>query len=125
MSTPQENAVPSTQPAAIPWYKTAVIRGILVAVFTQLLAGVARKFHMDIGALAAIGLDANTLTEITLDGIGAAAAAYALHGRVVKPLPAVTLTRAKADELNAAASPIDSGGGNVASPLSQPPEKKP
>lgn len=105
MSTPEENAVPS--PAAIPWYKTAVIRGILVAVFTQLLAGVARKFHMDIGALAAIGLDANTLTEIALDGIGAAAAAYALHGRVVKPLPAVTLTKKQADAANAAAAPVD------------------
>lgn len=106
MSTPQENAVPA--PAAIPWYKTAVIRGILVAFFTQVLAGVARKYHMDIAALSAIGLDANTLTEITLDGIGAAAGAYALHGRVVKPLPAVTLTKKQADAINAAAAqPVD------------------
>jgi hypothetical protein len=104
MSTPQEQVTPAAPPAAIPWYKTAVIRGILIAAFTQLLAGVARKFHMDVGALAAIGLDPNTLTEIALDGISAAAAAYAVHGRVVKPLPAVTLTKKQADAVNAAAA---------------------
>lgn len=101
MSTPQENAIPA--PAAVPWYKTAVIRGILIAAFTQIIAGIARKLHMDVAALAAFGLDANTLTEIALDGISTAAAAYAIHGRVVKPLPAVTLTKKQADVENAAA----------------------
>ena len=119
MSTPQDNV--NAPPAAIPWYKTAVIRGILIAFFTQVIAGVARKFHMDVAGLAAIGLDANTLTEIVLDGISTAAAAYALHGRVVKPLPAVTLTKKGADAVNAAAA--QNGGSNSAAPLSQPPEK--
>lgn len=104
MSTPQDQ-IPA--PAAIPWYKTAVIRGILIAVFTQIIARVAAKFHMDVAALAALGLDANTLTEIALDGISTAAAAYALHGRVVKPLPAVTLNQKQADAINAAAQPVD------------------
>lgn len=111
-------------PAAIPWYKTAVIRGILIAFFTQVIARVAGRYHIDIAGLSALGINADMLAQMTLDGISAMAGAYAIHGRVIKPLPAVTLTQKKADVENAAAK-IDSGGGNSAAPLSQPPESKP
>ena len=86
-------------PAAIPWYHSAILRGILAAFFTQILAKINRAYHVD---LTVWGLDVNTCTEIALDGISSAALAYAFHGRTVKPLPAVTLTKSKADEINAA-----------------------
>lgn len=106
MSTPQENLAPA--PAAIPWYKTAVLRGILITFFTQAIARVAGKYHIDVAALSALGINADLLAQMTLDGISALALAYAAHGRVVKPLPAVTLTKKQADAENAAAAkPVD------------------
>jgi hypothetical protein len=95
-------------PAAIPWYKAAVIRGILVVIFTHVIAMVAAKYHIDIKALNDLGINADALTQITLEGIEALGAAYVIHGRVIKPLPAVTLTKKGADAVNAAAAqPVD------------------
>lgn len=107
MSTPEENVTPA--PTAVPWYRTAVLRGILITFFTQVIARVAGKYHIDIAALSALGVNADLLAQMTLDGISAIALAYAAHGRVVKPLPAVTLTKKQADAENAAAvKPVDS-----------------
>lgn len=108
MSTPQENAVPAVQaPAAIPWYKSAVFRGFLTAFFTQVIARIAAKYHIDIGVLASFGINVDFLVQLTLDGLSTAAGAYALHGRAVKTLPAITLTKKQADAANAAAVPVD------------------
>jgi hypothetical protein len=125
MSTAQNDSKPAT-PAFVPWYKTAVFRGILVTFFTQAIARVASQYHIDITALSALGINPDWLAQVTLDGISTLALAYAAHGRAKKPLPAVTLTKKQADEANAAAAQsFDSGGGNTAAPLSQPPENKP
>lgn len=85
------------QPAAIPWYHSAVLRGILAAFFTQILARIASTYHID---LSVWGLNVDTCVQIALDGISAAALAYATHGRVTKVMPTVVLTQKTADQLN-------------------------
>jgi hypothetical protein len=107
-------------PAAIPWYRAAVLQSLLVIVFTQVLARVAAHFHIDVAALSALGIDPNALTQWTLDGISALAIAYAAHGRISKPLPAITTTPTKADAINASAASPPA----AAPPVSQPPTTK-
>lgn len=82
---------------AIPWYKSAVLRGLLIAVSTQVIDKVQAHYHMN---LSIFGLDAQDIADWVLDVISAAAAAYAVHGRVSKPAPTVTLTKAAADAVN-------------------------
>jgi hypothetical protein len=114
MSDEQPQNAPA--PAAIPWYHAAVLRGILVCFFTQTLAIINRKYHVD---LSVWGFDVNTCTEVALDGISYLALTYAFHGRTVKPLPQVTLNKPQADAINAAAA-------EGAPPFSvQPPTKGP
>lgn len=94
-----DDTLQPTPPAAIPWYHSAILRGILAAFFTQVIAGVNRKYHVDLNVW---GLDVSTCTEIALNGLSTIALAYAFHARTVKPIPAVTFTKSKADALNAA-----------------------
>jgi hypothetical protein len=121
MSTPQ----PVAPPAAAPWYRTAVFRGILVAFFTGVIARVAAKFHINIAALNAIGINPDELAQMAMDGIATMALAYALHGRATKPLPAVTLTQKKADAVNAAAAQtvnsLQTGDSNAKDPTAPAP----
>jgi hypothetical protein len=84
-------------PVAIPWYKSAVLRGILIAVLTQVLDKVQIRYHMN---LSVFGLNAQDVADWAMDAITAAAVGYAAHGRVTKPSPVVTLTKAKADTIN-------------------------
>lgn len=125
MSTPQDQLQPSNPPSAVPWYKTAAFRGILVIFFTQAIARVAAKFHIDAAALEAIGINPNVCAQIAMDGISTMALAYIGHGRVVKPLPQVTLTQKKADAVNAAAvQTVDSsqpGDSNAKDPAAPAP----
>jgi hypothetical protein len=92
-------------PAAIPWYRSSVLQGLMVLVFTQLIAKLASHFHIDIAELTSLGINADALTQWTLDGISALAVAYATHGRLVKPLPEITSSQPKADVINAATPP--------------------
>ena len=84
-------------PDSIPWYKSAVLRGILIAVASQIIDKVQKQYHMD---LSVFGLNPQSIADAALDLISAAAAAYAIHGRVAKPNPPVTLTKAGADAAN-------------------------
>ena len=90
---------------SIPWYKSAVLRGFLTAFFTQAIARVASRYHIDLPALSAAGINPDLLTQMTLDGISALALAYGAHGRITKPNPPITLTKKQADAANAAAAP--------------------
>ena len=95
--------VPATPPAVIPWYKSAVLRGIIAAVVPQLLTRAHKQFGLD---LSLFGVDANMATDWIMDVISAAALAYATKARISKPLPAVALTKASAQKAMAqAASP--------------------
>lgn len=84
----------------IPWYRSAILKGILVAVFGQVLKGVADHYHIKSDTLAALGIDPNGLADWAMNIISSAAAAYAVHARVAKPVPAVALTKAAADAAN-------------------------
>lgn len=89
-------------PAAIPWYKSAVLRGILVCVIAQIGARVKAKYHID---FEMYGVTADSAAQWVLDTLSAAAIAYAAHGRVARPLPIVTRTRAAAAAINQSKSP--------------------
>ena len=73
-------------PDSIPWYKSAVLRGILIATVSQVLLRIKTKFNLD---LSAYGVDANSATELLLEAISAASLAYAAHGRIAKPNPPI------------------------------------
>jgi len=81
----------------IPWYKSRILQGILASLVSQALArsNLASVISSD-QALAIINWG--------LDGISAAALAYATHARVTKPSPPVSLTKASAASDNAAAA---------------------
>lgn len=90
-------------PGAIPWYKSAVLRGLLMilsALAIKILTQVLKKYQVDLD-LGLLGLSADTLTDYIMDAVIPAAVGYAIHGRATKPLPAVTLTKAAADAANA------------------------
>ncbi len=86
-------------PAALPWYRSAVLQGILTVIVTQLIGRVQAKYHVD---LSVFGLNVNDIVSWAMDALSAAALAYAAHARVAKPLPAITGTQASADKANAA-----------------------
>jgi len=90
-------------PVAIPWYKSAVLKGIIIAVLTQVLDKIQIRYHMN---LSVFGLDAQVIADWAMDAISAAAMGYAAHARVVKPSPVVTLTKAKADAVNIQPPPL-------------------
>jgi hypothetical protein len=84
-------------PAAIPWYRSNVLRGILVAT----IAGIASRFHLT----AKFAPDASQIADTLLDLVSLAGAAYAAQARVRKPMPVVTTTKAQAEAINNAPAP--------------------
>jgi hypothetical protein len=86
----------------IPWYKSAILKGILVAVSGQVIKAVTDHYHIQSDTLAALGIDPNGLADWIMNILSSAAAAYAVHARVAKPVPPVTLTKAAADAANSA-----------------------
>jgi hypothetical protein len=88
-------------PAAIPWYKSQVLRGIVLAILTQVIARIQSYYHID---MTVFGLSADNVTGWTLDVISAAAAAWAIRARAAKPNPPLVSSQAKADAATVAAS---------------------
>lgn len=84
----------------IPWYKSAILKGIVTALCAQALKGVADHFHIKSDTLATLSLDPNGLADWIMNVLSTAALAYAAHARVVHPVPPVTLTKASADAAN-------------------------
>lgn len=97
MNTP--DPVPPPTPAAIAWYRSHILQGILTVVVSQVIAKVTAQYHID---FAVLGLDVNSVVEWLMNIISAAAVAYATHARVTKPIPPVTLTKTEADKANTA-----------------------
>lgn len=94
MNTPDPVPNPSTPPTSIPWYQSAVLKGLLIAALTQLLVQLKHKYNID---LSVYGVDVNDIAVWLMNIVGAAAVAYAAHGRVSKPLPQVRLPFTKGD----------------------------
>lgn len=85
-------------PAAIPWYKSTILRGVLTIVVTQVLAHAQAQFHFDAQVM---GLNVNDVVGYIMDLISAGALAYMTHGRVTqKSTPTITGTQAGADQIN-------------------------
>ena len=89
-------------PSNIPWYKSAIMQGLIASIVAQALAR--SNLASVITSDEAVGI-----INWALDGISAAAIAYAAHARALKPIPTITTSKAKADAANAAqAAPLDS-----------------
>jgi hypothetical protein len=77
----------------IPWYQSKIIRRLALSIATQVIAAThLTQYFTDIN----VGI----LVDDLLEAVGIAYAAWALHGRVTKPVPPVALTQAKADIAN-------------------------
>lgn len=113
MNTPDPTA-PSF-PAAIPWYRSHVLQGILVAVIAQGILRLKSQYGIDLSQYAALGLDPNSIANWVIDIISAAALSYSVRARIVKPMPAVTANKTQAAAINAVTPPIT---------LPKPPEPK-
>lgn len=89
-------------PNNIPWYKSAIIQGLIASLVAQALAR--SNLASIITSDQAVGV-----INWALDGFSAAAIAYAAHARALKPIPAITTTQAKADIANATSvvAPLD------------------
>lgn len=81
MSDPTPVVVPVT-----PWYKSQILQGILVAVITQLVA------HSNLAGIVTSDQVAGVVNWI-LEGISAAAAAYAARARIVGPVHPIAGTK--------------------------------
>ncbi len=84
-------------PSAIPWYKSHVLRSLLVILVSQGIARLQTRFHIDMNMYGVSTADAvNWLMDI----ISAGAIAWAAKARVSMPQPTITSTQAKADVQN-------------------------
>lgn len=80
-------------PAAIPWYKSNVLRGLLIVVITHTLAHyklISQFTPTDIGIFVDDGLSV----------LGYLAAGFSAYARVRDPNPPITTTKAKAEAKN-------------------------
>ena len=101
-------------PAAIPWYRSTVFRGILTIVVTQAINKSQAEFHFDATVL---GLGVNEVVGWIMDLISAGALAYMGHGRATATsLPTLTGTKSAADEINVA----NPAGAPVNAPITPP-----
>ena len=89
---------PGPETTTIPWYQSQIIRRLALSIAVQILAAT----HL---AKYFTGVNLSVLVDDLLEAVGIAYAAWALHGRVTKPVPPVALTKAKADIANAPSIP--------------------
>lgn len=92
------DTIPVDPSVAIPWYKSAILKGVVVLVCTQILDRLQKQFHID---FMVFGITPNDLADWVLEYVVTpAAAGYIVHARVTKPSPPVTLTKAAANAAN-------------------------
>lgn len=99
-----QQPVPTTQTdvpvpvAAVPWYQSKIIRGIVAGAIAQIISRVQAKWHVDI---AVFGLSVTDIVSGAMDGITAIAVAYTARARINQTAtPAVVLTKTQADTIN-------------------------
>lgn len=85
----------STPPTAIPWWESKIIQRLALSIVVQILAAT----HL---SKCVAGVDLAGLVDQILEAIGVAYAAWAVHARATKPIPAVAISRAAAEKTNAA-----------------------
>lgn len=101
-------------PAAIPWWKSTVFRGILTIVVTQVISKAQAQYHFDATVL---GLGVNEVVGWIMDLISAGALAYMGHGRATATsLPTLTGTQTTANQINA----VNPAGAPTNAPITPP-----
>lgn len=85
---------PDPVPPTLPWYRSPVLKGILIAVCAQVLLKVQRKWGID---LSQYGIDATALAEWVLNIVAGAALTWAAHSRITSPIQPVTLRKQPPD----------------------------
>ena len=104
-----------TPPAAMPWYRSTVLRGVLTILVTQILSKVQAQYHIDSSVL---GLNVTDMVSWLMDLISAGALAYMTHGRVTqKATPTITGTQSGADAINV----LNPAGAPTNAPTTPPP----
>lgn len=92
--------IPDPPPAAMPWYKSSILRGVLTIIVTQVINHAQAQYHFDTQLL---GFGVNDVVALIMDMISAGALAYMTHGRVTqKSAPMITVTQATATQINIA-----------------------
>lgn len=106
-------------PAAIPWYNSTVLRGILTIIVTQLVGRLQTQYHIDTTVL---GLGVNDIVGWVMDLFSAGALAYMTRGRLrQKASSIITGTQSAADQIN-----IDNpSGAPHVTPTPDPPSDPP
>lgn len=89
-------------PAAIPWYRSHVLRGILIIVVSQVVSRLQSKLHIDISVY---GFSTADLVGWMMDVISAGAAYWAFNARATKAMPTITVNKTQADAINATSPP--------------------
>jgi hypothetical protein len=79
-------------PAAIPWYKSNIYRGLLITLLTQALSA--------FKVTSALTPEAAPIADAILEIVSAAGVAWAAYSRAKHPLPTVTTTQKQADVVN-------------------------
>jgi len=87
---------PIQQLTAVPWYRSNVLRGILVSGASQIVASL--QSH----GVIKIAPDIDFWVEILFQAAAIVAAAYAFYARTRHPTPPLTLSKANAAATNAA-----------------------
>jgi len=83
--------VADSAPAAMPWYRSKIVVGLVTVVVTQLVDHIQQRYHTNIGVL---GFTINDIVSAVCDALGAASAYLILHSRVTqKAAPQITLTK--------------------------------
>jgi hypothetical protein len=91
------------RPAAIPWYQSKIIRGIVAGVVAQIIKRVQETYHID---LSVLGISANDLVAGAMDFIALAAVAFTARARLTQTsAPVITASKKKADVININSAP--------------------
>jgi hypothetical protein len=77
-----------------PWYKSATFQGVIAILVARILA------HCNLSGVITSDQGVQLVNGV-LDAVIPVALAWIAHGRVSKPLPTLTLTKAAADAANA------------------------
>ena len=94
MNDPNPIPDPNSDLAAIPWYKSAIVKGLVVTAITIIL----KHYHLT-NVISSDDIAAYADDLLTL--IAGAGLVWAAHGRATqKSAPKITLTKSKADTIN-------------------------
>jgi hypothetical protein len=85
-------------PNTVPWYQSAVVRRLAYSIAVQALGATHLSHYITSGALEII-------VDDLLEAAGMVYAAWAIHARATKPMPALAMTQTRADVANIMPTP--------------------